>query len=156
MKKIALAVLLSLIIPAALFAADKSITVGVTPFPHKDIMVIVKDLLKKQGYELNIKEFTDYVTPNTALAEGSLDANFFQHVPYLENTNKEKKLDLVWVAKVHIEPLGLYSNKIKKLSELKIPLLSEDTGENYGRTVIFYPKTGDYVIRAIGKPEKTI
>ena len=83
MKKIALALLLTLIIPAALFAADRSITVGVTPFPHKDIMVIVKDLLKKDGYELKIKEFTDYVTPNTALAEGSLDANFFQHVPYL-------------------------------------------------------------------------
>ena len=119
MKKIALAVLLSLIIPAALFAADKSITVGVTPFPHKDIMVIVKDLLKKQGYELNIKEFTDYVTPNTALAEGSLDANFFQHAPYLENTVREKGFDLSWVVKVHIEPLGLYSKKIRALGELK-------------------------------------
>lgn len=119
MKKLVIAILLSLIIPTALIAAEKTITVGVTPFPHKDIMAVVKDLLKKEGYDLKIKEFTDYVTPNTALAEGSLDANFFQHVPYLENTNKEKKLDLAWVAKVHIEPLGLYSQKIKKLSELK-------------------------------------
>ena len=120
MKKLLLAIILiSLIIPSTLLAAEKTITIGVTPFPHKDIMVIVKDLLKKEGYDLKIKEFTDYVTPNTALAEGSLDANFFQHIPYLENMNKEKKLDLVWVAKVHIEPLGLYSKKIKKLSELK-------------------------------------
>jgi len=119
MKKIALALLLALVIPAAALAAGKTITVGVTPFPHKDIMVVVKGLLAKEGYDLQIKEFTDYVTPNVALAEKSLDANFFQHVPYLENMNKEKNLNLVWVAKVHIEPLGLYSKKIKKLSDLK-------------------------------------
>jgi len=118
-KKIVLAILLAMIIPTAAFAAGKTIVIGVTPFPHKDIMLVVKGLLEKEGYDLQIKEFTDYVTPNTALADKSLDANFFQHVPYLENTNKEKKLDLVWVAKVHIEPLGLYSKKIKKLSELK-------------------------------------
>ncbi|MBP9626981.1 MAG: MetQ/NlpA family ABC transporter substrate-binding protein, partial [Synergistaceae bacterium] len=63
--------------------------------------------------------FTDYIQPNMALAEKSLNANFFQHIPYLENMNKEKNLGLVWVAKVHIEPLGIYSKKIKKLSELK-------------------------------------
>lgn len=119
MKKLIAALVLSLLIPASLFAAEKTITIGVTPFPHKDIMILVGDLLKKEGYDLKIKEFTDYVTPNTALGEGSLDANFFQHVPYLENTKKEKGLDLVWVAKVHIEPLGLYSKKIKKLDELK-------------------------------------
>lgn len=101
------------------FAADNVITVGVTPFPHKDIMLVVKKVLAKEGYELKIKEFTDYVTPNTALAEGSLTANFFQHIPYLEDACKEKRMDLTWVAKVHIEPLGLYSHKIKSLDELK-------------------------------------
>lgn len=119
MKKVLLAILLALTVATSAFAANKTITVGVTPFPHKDIMVVVKDLLAKQGYDLVIKEFTDYVTPNTALAEKSLNANFFQHVPYLENTCKEKGFKLTWVAKVHIEPLGLYSQKIKKVSELK-------------------------------------
>ena len=107
MKKLVLAFLLILALPFAALAENKTITIGVTPFPHKDIMLVVKDLLAKEGYDLVIKEFTDYVQPNMALAEGSLDANFFQHIPYLENMNKEKDLKLTWVAKVHIEPLGL-------------------------------------------------
>ena len=119
MKKLVLALLLMLALPLAAFAENKTITIGVTPFPHKDIMLVVKDLLAKEGYDLVIKEFTDYVQPNMALAEGSLDANFFQHIPYLENMNKEKDLKLTWVAKVHVEPLGLYSHKIKALDELK-------------------------------------
>lgn len=120
MKKTLLALLIALVaLTAPAYAAGKTITVGVTPFPHKDIMIVAKGLLEKEGYQLVIKEFTDYVTPNTALAEGSLDANFFQHIPYLDNMNKERKLGLAWVAKVHIEPLGLYSTKLKKLDEIK-------------------------------------
>ena len=119
MKKLVLALLVILALPFAAFAENKTITIGVTPFPHKDIMLVVKDLLAKEGYDLVIKEFTDYVQPNMALAEKSLDANFFQHIPYLDNMNKEKDLKLTWVAKVHIEPLGLYSHKIKSLDELK-------------------------------------
>lgn len=119
MKKILAACLLTLLLAATALAATETITIGVTPFPHKDIMEVVRGLLAKEGYELVIREFSDYVTPNSALAEGSLDANFFQHVPYLENTCAEKGFDLVWVAKVHIEPLGLYSEKIKALAELK-------------------------------------
>ena len=119
MKKLVLALLLMLALPLAAFAENKTITIGVTPFPHKDIMLVVKDLLAKEGYDLVIKEFTDYVQPNMALADGDLDANFFQHIPYLDNMNKEKDLKLTWVAKVHIEPLGLYSHKIKSLDELK-------------------------------------
>ncbi len=119
MKKLVLALLVILALPFAAFAENKTITIGVTPFPHKDIMMVVKGLLAKEGYNLEIKEFTDYVQPNMALAEKSLDANFFQHIPYLENMNKEKNLKLTWVAKVHIEPLGLYSKKIRTLAELK-------------------------------------
>ena len=119
MKKLILAFLLILALPVAAFAENKTITIGVTPFPHKDIMEIAKPLLEKEGYILKIQEFTDYVQPNMALAEKNLDANFFQHIPYLDNMNAEKKLDLVWIAKVHIEPLGLYSKKITKLTELK-------------------------------------
>ena len=118
MKKVLLVLCLLPILASAAYAAQK-IVVGVTPFPHKDIMMVAKSLLEKEGYTLEIKEFSDYVQPNMALAEKHLDANFFQHIPYLDNMNKEKKLDLAWIAKVHIEPLGLYSKKITKLDELK-------------------------------------
>lgn len=118
MKKLLVALFLLPALASSAFAAQK-IVVGVTPFPHKDIMMIAKPLLEKEGYTLEIKEFSDYVQPNMALAEKSLDANFFQHIPYLDNMNKEKSLHLAWIAKVHIEPLGLYSKKITKLDELK-------------------------------------
>ena len=100
-------------------AAGKTITVGATPFPHGDILKVAAPVLEKEGYTLEIVEFNDYVQPNLALASGHLDANFFQHIPYLENMNAEKKLDLASAAAVHIEPLGLYSKKITALDELK-------------------------------------
>ena len=132
MKKVFLALVLVLAFTAQAFAAE-TILIGVTPFPHKDIMEVAKPILEKEGYTLKIQEFTDYVQPNMALAEKELDANFFQHIPYLDNMNAEKKLDLVWIAKVHIEPLGLYSKKITKLDELKsgdtIAVPSDPTNE---------------------------
>lgn len=97
----------------------KVIKVGATPVPHKEILEQVKPILEKEGYELQIVEFTDYVTPNTALDEGELDANFYQHIPYLTKFNAEKHTDLDYTAKVHIEPMGVYSKKVKKLAELK-------------------------------------
>ncbi|MDR2162029.1 MAG: MetQ/NlpA family ABC transporter substrate-binding protein [Desulfovibrio sp.] len=118
MKRILLALAVVACLTGNAVAAEK-LTVGVTPFPHKDIMLIVKDLLAKEGIDLTIREFSDYVQPNLALADKELDANFFQHIPYLENMNMEKRLNLVWVAKVHIEPLGLYSKEIKGMDELK-------------------------------------
>ncbi|MDL2280171.1 MetQ/NlpA family ABC transporter substrate-binding protein, partial [Desulfovibrio sp. OttesenSCG-928-G11] len=120
MKKILICLGLLVCLAGQAFAADdKTIIVGVTPFPHKEIMLVAKPLLEKEGYTLELKDFSDYVQPNVNLAEGYLTANFFQHIPYLDNMNKEKGLDLAWVAKVHIEPLGLYSKKIKSLDELK-------------------------------------
>ncbi|WP_434799092.1 MetQ/NlpA family ABC transporter substrate-binding protein [Terrisporobacter vanillatitrophus] len=98
---------------------DKTIKVGASPTPHAEILEVVKPLLKEKGYELEVVEFDDYVLPNTSLAEGELDANYFQHVPYLEQMNKEKDLKLTYTAKVHIEPMGIYSNKYDKLDELK-------------------------------------
>ncbi|MGH4118213.1 MetQ/NlpA family ABC transporter substrate-binding protein [Clostridium sp.] len=97
----------------------KIIKVGASPVPHKEILEIVKLILAKDGYTLEITEFTDYVTPNTALAEGQIDANFFQHAPYLESFSKERGLDLDYTVKVHIEPMGLYSSKYKSLNDLK-------------------------------------
>lgn len=95
------------------------IKVGATPVPHAEILQAVKPLLKAKGYDLQIVEFTDYVTPNIAVNEGELDANFFQHLPYLEEFNKNKNTDLVKTVNVHLEPMGVYSHKIKNLSELE-------------------------------------
>ncbi|PHO19192.1 methionine ABC transporter substrate-binding protein [Malaciobacter molluscorum LMG 25693] len=97
----------------------KVIKVGATPIPHAEILKEVKKVLAKEGYTLEIVEFTDYVTPNIAVEEGELDANFFQHVPYLEEFNKNKNTHLVATVKVHLEPMGVYSHKIKSLSEIK-------------------------------------
>ncbi|PIH05949.1 MetQ/NlpA family ABC transporter substrate-binding protein [Clostridium combesii] len=97
----------------------KTIVVGATPVPAGEILKVAQPLLEKKGYKLEIKEFTDYVTPNTALNDGEIDANFFQHTPYLDNFNVEKKTELEAVKKIYISPLALYSNKTKKLEELK-------------------------------------
>jgi D-methionine transport system substrate-binding protein len=121
-KKLTRALILaSVLVITASFGASaaEKVIVGATPFPHAEILKIAAPVLASQGYELEIKEFNDYVTPNIALNDGSLTANFFQHVPYLENMAAEQKLDITWVAKVHIEPLGLYSKKVKTLDEIK-------------------------------------
>lgn len=93
--------------------------IGATPEPHGEILLKAKELLVDKGVDLDIKEFTDYTTPNIALNDGSLDANFFQHVPYLDEFKEQNKLDLTWTTAVHFEPLGLYSKKITSLTELK-------------------------------------
>ncbi|MDZ7548246.1 MetQ/NlpA family ABC transporter substrate-binding protein, partial [Clostridium perfringens] len=100
-------------------AEDKTITIGVTPVPHKEIVEQIVPDLKEEGYTLKIVEFTDYVTPNTALAEGELDANYFQHIAYLNETNESKKLDLTYTAEVHLEPIAAYSKKVKGINEIK-------------------------------------
>jgi D-methionine transport system substrate-binding protein len=97
----------------------KIIKVGASPVPHAEILEQVKPILAKEGYDLQIIVFTDYVTPNKALVSGDLDANFFQHIPYLENFNKENHTDLTYTVKVQVEPMGIYSKKIKKLADLK-------------------------------------
>lgn len=98
---------------------SKKIVIGATPVPHKEILEEVKPLLEKKGYEVEIKEFTDYVTPNTALNQEDLDANFFQHIPYLKDFNEKKSTKLTYTAKVHIEPMGLYSKSIVELKDIK-------------------------------------
>lgn len=98
---------------------DKTIVVGASVTPHAEILEVIKPDLEKQGYKLEIKVFDDYVLPNTGLEEGSLDANYFQHVPYLEETNKEKGYKLTYTVKVHLEPMGLYSDKVKNIEDIK-------------------------------------
>ena len=99
---------------------DNVITIGVSPEPHKKIVEnAIKPVLEKEGYKVEVVEFTDYVLPNKALAEGEIDANYFQHIPYLETTVEQSGYDLTYTAKVHLEPMGIYSNKIKNLKDLK-------------------------------------
>ncbi|MEO3756601.1 MetQ/NlpA family ABC transporter substrate-binding protein [Streptomyces sp. B6B3] len=101
--------------------ADPSepLTVAATPVPHADILRFVKEnLAQDAGLELDIREFTDYVLPNTALQNGEVDANYFQHQPYLDDFNENQGTDLVGVTGVHLEPLGLYSRSVDSLDEL--------------------------------------
>jgi D-methionine transport system substrate-binding protein len=98
--------------------AATKIVVGATAKPHAEILEVVKPLLAKENVNLEIKVFTDYVQLNPALKDGRIDANFFQHIPYLDDYNAKNKADLVWTVKVHNEPMGIYSKKIKSLDQL--------------------------------------
>ncbi|WAW15696.1 MetQ/NlpA family ABC transporter substrate-binding protein [Peptostreptococcus equinus] len=99
---------------------DKKIVIGASANPHADILnKAVKPLLEKDGYKLEVKVFNDYILPNKALDEGSLDANFFQHEPYLNEYNTKNKTEIKSVAKVHLEPMGVYSQKVKSISGVK-------------------------------------
>lgn len=98
---------------------DKTITIGVSPVPHKGIVDVAVPELESKGYKVIVKEFTDYVIPNTALDSGDLDANFFQHMPYLNDFNEKNGTKIKSVGAIHLEPLGAYSKKIKDIKELK-------------------------------------
>ncbi|PWI19704.1 metal ABC transporter substrate-binding protein [Streptomyces sp. Act143] len=96
------------------------LVVAASPVPHAEILDYVKDnLAKKAGLDLEVREFTDYVTPNTATEDGSVDANYFQNQPYLDDFNKKNGTHIVPVVTVHLEPLGLYSHKVKSADALK-------------------------------------
>lgn len=100
--------------------ASDPLVVAASPTPHAEILDFVKNnLAKKAGLNLEVKEFSDYVTPNTATEEGSVDANYFQNQPYLDDFNKKKGTHIVPVVTVHLEPLGLYSDKLKSAGALK-------------------------------------
>ncbi|MBP7212982.1 MAG: MetQ/NlpA family ABC transporter substrate-binding protein [Anaerolineaceae bacterium] len=114
------------------------VKVGASPVPHAEILAYIRDnLAAAAGLEIEIVEFTDYVQPNLALNDGTLDANFFQHVPYLDNFNESRGTDLVSIANVHIEPLGIYSKTITDLSQVPdgavITIPNDDT--NGGRAL---------------------
>jgi len=94
------------------------LVVGCTAKPHAEILEVVKPMLQEQGIELEIKVFTDYVLLNPALKDKQIDANFFQHIPYLDDYNANNDADLVWTTKVHNEPMGVYSKKIDSLDKL--------------------------------------
>ena len=97
----------------------QKIVVGASPAPHAEILKAANDVLKEKGYELEIKEYVDYIQPNLALESGDLDANYFQHLPYLEAFNKENGTNLVSAGAIHYEPFGVYAGKTTSLDELQ-------------------------------------
>lgn len=98
---------------------SETLTVGASSTPHAEILNQVEDDLADEGYDLEVEVFDDYVLPDQALADGDLDANFFQHEPYLENFNEENDTDLVSAADIHFEPLGLYPGKTDSVDDIE-------------------------------------
>lgn len=96
-----------------------NITVAASPTPHAEILKIVKDILAKKNITLDIKEFTDYVQPNNVVESGEIDANYFQHFPYLDDFNKQNGIHLVSIGAFHVEPIALYGGKQTSLDAVK-------------------------------------
>jgi D-methionine transport system substrate-binding protein len=142
---------------AAEASSNTLLRVGATPVPHGELLELVKGDLAAQGIELKVVEFTDYVTPNLALDAGELDANFFQHIPYLDSFSKERGLSLVSVFGVHVEPLGLYSSAIKNIADLKdgatIAIPNDPTNE--GRALLLLQANGLITLNASAGLEGT-
>ncbi len=139
---------------AAFSVQADSLSVAATAVPHAEILEFVKPTLAKEGVELNIKVFTDYVQPNVQVAEKRLDANFFQHQPYLDEFNKSRGTELVSVAGVHVEPFGAYSSKHKSLNELPqgANVVIPNDATNGGRALLLLQKAGVITL----KPEAGI
>ena len=97
----------------------QTITVAASPTPHAEILKVAKEILAKKNVTLDIKEFTDYVQPNNVVDSGEVDANYFQHKPYLDDFNAQNKTHVVSAAAIHVEPLGLYGGKQSSLDAIK-------------------------------------
>ena len=128
--------------PAA--AKEVTLKVGASSVPHAEILNSLKDKMKTQGVKLEVIEFNDYVQPNVQVFEKQLDANFFQHQPYLDQYNLDKKQNLVKVVGVHIEPFGAYSQKVKAAAELKdgASVAIPNDPSNAGRALALMEKNG--------------
>ncbi|ALL66018.1 Methionine ABC transporter substrate-binding protein [Paraburkholderia caribensis MBA4] len=140
----------SLIGASSLAFADESIKVGVTGGPHAQIMDVVKTVAAKNGLNIKVIEFSDYVQPNAALAGGDLDANSYQHDPYLQAQVKDRGYKLIKIADTVTYPMGIYSKKVKTLAELpagaKIAVPNDPT--NGGRALLLLQKQGLLKLRA--------
>jgi D-methionine transport system substrate-binding protein len=148
MKRIILIVLVLSLVFWGVFAAgrkdDSVLKVGATPEPHAEMLNLVAADLKAQGINLKVIEFTDYVTPNEALESGQIDANFFQHIPYMDSFNEEKGYHLVNAGEIHIEPIALYSKKVASLADLpeKAVIAIPNDPTNEGRALLLLASAG--------------
>ncbi|SOB77139.1 D-methionine transport system substrate-binding protein [Marinobacter sp. LV10R510-11A] len=128
---------------SAAVSAEK-LSVAATPVPHAELLEFVKPKLAEQGVELDVKVFTDYIQPNVQVDQKRMDANFFQHQPYLDEFNDGRGTSLVTVAGIHVEPFGAYSNKIDSLDDLKkgdvVAIPNDPT--NGGRALLLLQKAG--------------
>lgn len=142
--RVVTAVLLVLALGAVAGAQQATVTVGATAVPHAEILEFVKPYLAAEGIQLNIVEFSDYIQPNLALANGELDANYFQHIPYLEAFSADHRLDLTVLIGVHIEPIGLYSNRITNLDQLRngATIAIPNDATNGGRALLLLQEAG--------------
>jgi len=125
------------------------LTVGATPIPHAELLNLVKDDLAAKGITLKVVEFTDYVQPNAALLAGDIDANFFQHIPYLDS-NEEWSAKLTPAFGVHVEPFGLYSAKYKKINDLPngATIAIPNDPSNGGRALLLLQAKGLITLKA--------
>lgn len=140
-------IILGTICLASVFGCAKNentIVVGATATPHAEILEQVKPLLKEEGYELDIKVFSDYVLPNTALEDGELDANYFQHITYLNEFNTSHNTHLVSVGNVHYEPFGLYAGSKNNLDNIALgdKILVPNDATNEARALLLLEQEG--------------
>ena len=148
MKKI-IALILALTLALSLAACggagnSKTIKVGTAPGPHAEIMESVKEALAKEGYTLEIVEFSDYILPNTALDEGQIDANYFQHITYMNGFNEDHGLKMVSAAGIHYEPMGLYAGKTASIDALPegAQIAVPNDGTNEARALLLLEQEG--------------
>jgi len=149
MKK-TIAIILTLVLALSLAACgsgnadDKTITVAASPTPHAEILKVAAEVLAKEGWTLEIKEYTDYVQPNNVVEDGEIDANYFQHVPYLDTFNADNGTHLVSVAMVHYEPFGIYAGTKSAIADLaegdKIAIPND--GSNRARALLLLEAEG--------------
>lgn len=134
----------------------KTIVVGASSTPHAEILAQIKDDLKADGWTLEVKVFDDYVLPNTSLEEGELDANYFQHKPYLDNFNKNRGTHLVSVGEIHYEPFGIYGKNVTAESFASVKtgrsILIPSDGSNCTRALILLQENGFITLREGAKP----
>ena len=149
MKKI-IAITLALVLALSLTACggnaadDKTITVAASPTPHAEILKVAAEVLAKDGYTLEITEYADYVVPNNVVEDGEIDANYFQHVPYLNDFNAQNGTHLVSVAEIHYEPFGIYPGKTASIEELAdgAQIAVPNDGTNEARALILLEAQG--------------
>lgn len=163
MKK-TLAILLALLFVCSAFSlaackkSDNKIVVGASSTPHAEILEQVKSVLKDQGYELEIRIYDDYVLPNTGVEAGDLDANYFQHKPYLDWFNGEKSTHIVSVAAIHYEPFGLYGNGVTAVADIAdgATVLIPTDGSNQTRALFLLAQEGLITLKDGVKPTDSI